>query len=119
MLDPLDPRDHEHLLRAVAYAMKRHHVEHGEVIATGVLAPAGAIAQTLRVRLRARDPTAAREPGIAANDPARGVEVHGPRGIEAVAARVLGKRGVEAREELRVDVGRAADGVGDDRRQCS
>jgi hypothetical protein len=37
-LDPLDPGDHEHLHRAVAYAMKRRHVEHGEVIATGVLA---------------------------------------------------------------------------------
>jgi hypothetical protein len=37
-LDPLDPLDHEHLHVAVAYAMKRRHVEPGEVIAAGVLA---------------------------------------------------------------------------------
>ena len=45
-LDPLDAGDHEHLLRAVAYAMKRRHMEHGEVIATGVLASPWAEAQT-------------------------------------------------------------------------
>lgn len=45
-LDPLDPGDHEHLLRAVAYAMKRRHLEHGEVIATGVLASSWAEAQS-------------------------------------------------------------------------
>jgi hypothetical protein len=45
-LDPLDPGDHEHLLRAVAYAMKRRHVEHGEVIATGVLASPWAAVRT-------------------------------------------------------------------------
>ena len=33
-----DPLDHEHLVRAVAYAMMRRHVEPGEVIASGVLA---------------------------------------------------------------------------------
>jgi len=37
-LDPLDRLDHEHLHKAVAYAMKRRHMEPGEVIATGVLA---------------------------------------------------------------------------------
>lgn len=37
-LDPLDPLDHEHLHAAVGYAMKRRHVEPGEVIAAGVLA---------------------------------------------------------------------------------
>jgi hypothetical protein len=45
-LDPLDPGDHDHLLRAVAYAMKRRHVEHGDVIATGVLASPWASAAT-------------------------------------------------------------------------
>lgn len=51
-LDPLDPGDHEPLLRAVAYAMKRRHVEHGDVVATGVLASQWAAAQVLGNRRR-------------------------------------------------------------------
>lgn len=68
--DPIEPGDHWHLLRAVAYSMKRRHLEPGEVVASGVLASPWAAAQPdhdpdepLGAEIDHLDPAEADEPG--------------------------------------------------------